>query len=135
MDVFVYGTLTDPETVAEVVDSYAFVGGAVLEGLHPVTGQYPSLAPGGETGGRLLRTDEVAELDAYEGLDDGIYVRVVVPKVDADGEPRGEVAVYVGNHERLGVVEDVTWPGEGSLRERVAAYVDAEGVRVRERRT
>jgi gamma-glutamylcyclotransferase (GGCT)/AIG2-like uncharacterized protein YtfP len=134
MDVFVYGTLTDPETVGEVVDSYAFVGAAVLEGLHPVTGQYPSLAPGGETGGRLLRTEAVAELDAYEGVDDGLYVRVSVPKVGPEGDRVGDVAVYVGNHDRLGVVEDVSWPGEGSLRERVAAYVEAEGVRVRERR-
>jgi hypothetical protein len=57
-----------------------------------------------------------------------------VPKVDADGEPSGEVAVYVGDHERLGVVERVSWPGEGSLRERVTAYVESEAVRVRERR-
>jgi len=134
MDVFVYGTLTDPETVAEVVDSYAFVGGAVLEGLHPVQGQYPSLAPGGETGGRLLRTEETDALDTYEGVDDGLYVRVSVPRADADGEQQGAVAVYVGDHDRLGVGEDVSWPGEGSLRERVAAYIEAEGVRVRERR-
>lgn len=134
MDVFVYGTLTDPETVAAVVDSYAFVGAAVLEGLHPVQGQYPSLAPGGETGGRLLRTEAVAELDDYEGVDDGLYVRVAVPKVDADGEEAGEAAVYVGDHERLGVAEDVSWPGEGPLRERVERYIREEDVQVREHR-
>ena len=134
MDVFVYGSLTDPETVAEVVDSYAFVGAAVLEGLHPVRGQYPSLAPGGETGGRLLRTEAMAELDAYEGTDDGLYVRVSVPKVDTDGEVVGEVGVYVGNHDRLGVVEDVAWAGDGPLRERVERYVCEERVTVCERR-
>lgn len=135
MDVFVYGTLTDPETVGDVVDSYAFVGAAVLEGLHPVTGQYPSLAPGDETGGRLLRTDELDELDAYEAVEDGLYVRLTVPRFDPAGEPQGEVAVYVGDHERLGVDEDVSWRGEGSLAERVARYVREEGVIVRERRS
>jgi len=55
MDVFVYGTLTEPERVAEVLDSYVYVGPATLFGLHLVEGRYPTLAPGGETGGRLLR--------------------------------------------------------------------------------
>lgn len=153
MDVFVYGTLTDPGTVSDIVDSYAFVGSAVLEGLHPVTGQYPSLAPGDETGGRLLRTADLDALDAYEGVDEnqrcssanqksgisddvdgGLYVRATVPKVGPDGEQQGEVAVYVGDHERLGVVEDVSWPGEGSLEQRVERYIREEGVVVRERR-
>ena len=67
MDVFVYGTLTSPDRVAEVVDSYAFVGPAHLHGLHIVVGRYPTLAPGGRAAGRLLRTDELARLAA--GLD------------------------------------------------------------------
>jgi gamma-glutamylcyclotransferase (GGCT)/AIG2-like uncharacterized protein YtfP len=134
MDVFVYGTLTEPETVGEVVDSFAFLGPAVLSGLHPVSGQYPSLAPGGRTGGRLLRTDEVAALDAYERVDDGVYVRVSVPIVgDVDGEADG-AAVYVGDHDRLDVVDAVTWPGEGSLRERVERYIRENEVRVEPRR-
>jgi len=36
MDVFVYGTLTEPERVAEVLDSYVYVGPATLFGLHLV---------------------------------------------------------------------------------------------------
>jgi hypothetical protein len=32
MDVFVYGTLTEPDRVASVLDSFVFVGAAVLEG-------------------------------------------------------------------------------------------------------
>ena len=82
MTVFVYGTLTDPETVAEVLDSYVFVGAAVLHGLHAVDGRYPTLAPGGSVGGRLLRTDAVAALDEYEAVEDGLYTRVSVPVVD-----------------------------------------------------
>ena len=96
MDVFVYGTLTNPERVRTVVDSFVFVGPAVLEGLRIVDGEYPTLAPpdgasdpavdvaGPTVAGRLLRTDEVDALDAYERVDDGLYVRVSVP-VDDDG--------------------------------------------------
>lgn len=134
MDVFVYGTLTEPENVGGAVDSFAFLGPAVLSGLHPVKGQYPSLAPGGQTGGRLLRTDEIDALDAYEGVDEGLYVRVSVPVAGGEPEEADEAAVYVGNHERLGVVEEVTWPGEGSLRERVERYVRENDVRVEPRR-
>lgn len=146
MDVFVYGTLTDPERVASVVDSYAFLGSAVLSGLHPVQGEYPTLAPGGRTGGRLLRTDDVGALDAYEGVNDGLYVRVSVPveqaePSDADGVGADglddAVGVYVGDPERLGVADDVSWPdtvGEtattAGFAERVRAYVRQHDVRV-----
>ena len=79
MDVFVYGTLTEPARVADLLDSYVFVGAATLVGVHPVAGRYPTLAPGGETAGRLLRTDEIATLDEYEGVDTGMYHRIAVP--------------------------------------------------------
>jgi len=125
MDVFVYGTLTEPARVESVVDSYAYLGSAVLDGLHPVEGEYPTLAPGGRTGGRLLRTDDVAALDRYEGVASGLYVRVAVPYRSDDRE---EVFVYVGDPTRLGV--DATWPGEGSLVDRVERYVTSEGVTV-----
>jgi gamma-glutamylcyclotransferase (GGCT)/AIG2-like uncharacterized protein YtfP len=116
MDVFVYGTLTSPERVAEVVDSYAFVGPAHLHGLHIVEGRYPTLAPGGRAAGRLLRTDELDRLDAYEGVDGGLYVRVSLPRTDG-----GQVAVYVGDPDRLGAAVD--WPGHGSFPERLRAYL------------
>jgi hypothetical protein len=86
----------------------------------PVSGRYPTLAPGGETAGRLLRTDDVAALDDYEGVDEGLYVRVAVPRTDG-----GEAAVYVGDPDALDVSEPVTWPGAGSFADRVEAYVDA----------
>ncbi|MBP1988004.1 gamma-glutamylcyclotransferase family protein [Halolamina salifodinae] len=139
MDVFVYGTLTEPERVASVVDSYAFLGSAVLSGLHPVQGEYPTLAPGGETGGRLLRTDDVDALDAYEGVEEGLYVRVSVP---VDGAGAGddiddEVAVYVGDPVRLGVGDEVTWPvlddkppGGDEFGSRIRAYLQQNDVRV-----
>ncbi len=150
MRVFVYGTLTDPATAGEVLDSFVYTGPAVLEGLHAVAGRYPTLAPGGRVGGRVLRTREIETLDAYEGLDRGLYVRVGVPvsddpadtganDVDApdaddgaavdDAPDAARVAVYVGDPDVLDA--DATWPGEGSFRERVERYVADRDVRVR----
>jgi gamma-glutamylcyclotransferase (GGCT)/AIG2-like uncharacterized protein YtfP len=123
MDVFVYGTLTNPDRVASVVDSYVFVGPATLHGLHLVDGRYPTLAPGGEAGGRLLRTDELDRLDAYERVDDGLYVRVSVPRTDD-----GTVAVYVGDPDRLDA--DADWPGDGPFADRVRDYVSRRTVTV-----
>lgn len=124
MDLFVYGTLTDPRRVGELVESYVFVGPATLVGLHPVEGRYPTLAPEGRVGGRLLRTDEVDAIDAYEGVDRDLYTRVTVPA--SDGR---DVGVYVGDPDPLEV--SVEWPGEGPFRERVERYVREHDVRVR----
>jgi gamma-glutamylcyclotransferase (GGCT)/AIG2-like uncharacterized protein YtfP len=132
MDVFVYGTLTNPAQVAEVVDAYVFVGPAVLEGLHAVEGRYPTLAPGGQVAGRLLRTESISALDAYEGVESGLYVRVSVP-VETDGasDAPESVGVYVGDPAQLDVRESVRWPGEGPLRERVTRYLTDHAVSIR----
>jgi gamma-glutamylcyclotransferase (GGCT)/AIG2-like uncharacterized protein YtfP len=123
MDVFVYGTLTNPVRVAELVDSYAFVGPARLRGLHLVEGRYPTLAPGGEAAGRLLRTDDIGPIDAYEGVGDGLYVRVSVPRADG-----GEAAVYIGDPARLDA--QVDWPGEGPFEARVRDFLARSDVSV-----
>lgn len=128
MDVFVYGTLTEPERVAAVVDSYVFVGPATLDGLRLVEGRYPTLAPGGETAGRLLRTEEVGALDAYEDVEGGLYVRETVP-LDAPADYPETAAVYVGDPGRLDA--DATWPGSGPFGERVRSVLDERDVRVR----
>ncbi|GAB7009969.1 gamma-glutamylcyclotransferase family protein [Halorubrum trueperi] len=131
MDVFVYGTLTEPDRVAEVLDSFVFVGSATLTGFRLVEGRYPTLAPGGETAGRLLRTDSVDALDAYERVDDGLYRRVAVPLDAPDGHPP-EAAVYVGDPDPLDA--DATWPSAGSgsgFAEQVDRHLTKEGVRVR----
>lgn len=133
MHVFVYGTLTEPDRVASLVDSFAFVGPAVLEGLHAVEGRYPTLVPGGRVGGRLLRTEEIGRLDKYEGVDRGLYVRVTVPvdpEVGRTGRaPTERAAVYVGDPDQLDA--DAAWPGTGSLRERIEEYIETEDVRLR----
>ncbi|MFC7324955.1 gamma-glutamylcyclotransferase [Halorubrum rutilum] len=158
MDVFAYGTLTEPDRVAAVLDSYVYVGPATLTGLRPVEGRYPTLVPGGETAGRLLRTDETAALDEYEGVEDGLYHRVSVPLDAPDGHP-DRAAVYVGDPERLDA--DASWPDatrsdaaqsdaarsdamrsdagsaddpadlDRGFAERVAAYLERADVRVR----
>lgn len=134
MDFFVYGTLTNPEQVAQTVDSYSFLGSAVLDGLHPVSGRYPTLAPGGSVGGRILRTDDVAALDRYEGVDRDLYVRVAVPWApDATLDTEGldeTVEVYVGDPDELDTDEPVSWPSSGSLTQRVERYLDRESVAV-----
>ena len=128
MDVFVYGTLTEPDAVAEVADSFVFVGPATLTGLRLVEGRYPTLAPGGETAGRLLRTEEIDALDAYEDVDGGLYVRETVP-LDAPADYPEAAAVYVGDPDRLDA--DATWPGSGPFPNRVRSVLDARDVRVR----
>jgi len=124
MDVFVYGTLTAPETADRVLDRYAFRGDAVLEGLHHVDGDYPTLVPGGSCAGRLLRTPSVAALDRYEGVDRGLYVRQTIPVDGGD-----TVECYIGHPDRLGVADE--WPGVGAFDDRVAAYLRDHDVRVR----
>jgi gamma-glutamylcyclotransferase (GGCT)/AIG2-like uncharacterized protein YtfP len=125
--VFVYGTLTDAERADALLDTWRFDGSAVLVGCHRVVGQYPTLVPGGETDGTLLVTPEIDALDAYEGVDDGLYVRVGVPVADD-----GEAWVYVGDPGPLDA--PARWPGEGPFRERVRRYVGAETVCIRRSR-
>lgn len=128
-DVFVYGTLTDPERAAAVLEEFAFVGHAVLHGFHRVDGRYPTLAPGGTVEGRLLRTAELERLDRYEGVDEGLYVRVPVPRRGPAGtSSSAPVALYVGDPDRLGAPAE--WPGEGSFAERVRATIDSADVHV-----
>ncbi|ADQ68276.1 aig2-like family protein [Halogeometricum borinquense DSM 11551] len=115
---FVYGTLTDAERVDSLLDDWSYGPTVELDGLHRVEGRYPTLAPGGSVHGRILRTDDVATLDEYEGVASGLYIRVEVPRDDG-----GEAFVYVGDAARLDA--DAEWPGSGPLRTRVTQYLDA----------
>ncbi len=124
MLVFVYGTLTNPDQVASVVETFEFADDAVLSGLHRVDGRYPTLAPGGQTEGRLLDVPDVEPLDSYEGVERGLYARVAVP---AESET---VQLYVGNPNLLGV-EDVSWPGDGTFEQRVERFVSEQNVTIR----
>lgn len=123
MDVFVYGTLLDPHQALAVVPDVTFGPEATLFGLHAVEGRYPTLAPGGSVAGQLLSTEQIDALDAYEGVDEGLYIRVAVPRADG-----GTVAAYVGDPDELDSEASIEWPGDGPLAERVARYIDSEGV-------
>lgn len=122
--IFVYGTLTDAAAVDALLDEWRYDGEAVLDGLGRVDGRYPTLAPDGSTAGRLLVTPELERLDAYEGVDRGLYVRAAVPMVDGD-----RAWVYVGHPDRLDA--PAAWPGDGPFADRVRAYVGDESVQVR----
>lgn len=126
MHVFVYGTLRDPGQVEAVLGHAEFGADARLIGLHRVPGRYPTLAPGGETSGRLLRVGDgdLDALDAYEGVDRDLYVHVTVPMSDE----AGACWIYVGDPGALNA--DVEWPGEGRFAARVRRYVERHPVRV-----
>lgn len=125
MDVFVYGTLADPACVRQVLDRFEYVGRAVLDGVHRAEGRYPTLAPGGRVRGRILRISgaKIDGLDAYEGVDRGLYIRVSIPHSDR------AVEVYIGDPDRLDAPAE--WPGNGSVRERVDRYLSTHDVRLR----
>lgn len=120
---FVYGTLTERATAAQVLSAFSFRGAATLSGLHRVDGEYPTLVPGGDVEGRLLQTPELERLDSYEGVDQGLYVRVSVPCVGSGTET---VETYVGHPARLGVADN--WPGDGSFDQRVRTYLAGNDV-------
>lgn len=122
VQVFVYGTLTDPDRAREVVSDARFVRDATLYGLHRVEGAYPTLAPGGTTEGRILETSSVDALDAYEGTDRGLYVRATVPATDG-----GSVELYVGDPAKLNA--DADW-SDGAFPACVPAYIAEEAVHV-----
>lgn len=131
MLVFVYGTLTAPDTAREVLEREpTYPADAVLEGLRRVDGAYPTLVPGGECEGRLLRVagPDRHRLDAYEGVDRGLYVRVSVP-FDGPAGRSGTVETYVGDPDRLDAPG--SWPGDGPFEERLRTYLAVESVVVR----
>ena len=121
MDVFVYGTLTDPVTAGRILDRYEFRGGAELDGLHRLDGEYPTLVPGGTYEGRILSTSERGTLDRYEGVERGLYVRRSLPLDGGDS-----VDCYIGDPGALGVPDE--WPGSGSFPDRVERYLEANEV-------
>ncbi len=155
--VFVYGTLTDEAHVANLLDTYRFLGSAVCLGLQRIDGRYPTLVPGDRVAGRLLETPETDRLDAYEGVDRGLYVRVSVP-VDGDGDTVDGVddgidhiateldgidtaSVYIGEPSRLGIdlaavsTVDQTgsnqlWPPGDSFADRAETYRRSADVRI-----
>lgn len=127
MDVFVYGTLTDPGCAQQILadDRFEYAGSAVLDGLHRIDGRYPTLVPGGRVRGRILRIgmDAIDALDAYEGVDRGLYLRTSVP-ID-----ERTIEVYIGDPDRLDVSEE--WPGNGPFTTRVDRYLSTHDIHLK----
>jgi len=80
-DAFVCGTLRNPNRAHEVLGHAEFGPDARLVGLGRASGRYPTLAPGGETAERVPRLGDggLPRLDAYEGVDRVLYIRVGSP--------------------------------------------------------
>jgi len=136
---FVYGTLTDDEQVAGLLDSYRVVGDAVCVGLRRIDGRYPTLVPGGEVAGRLLSTPELDRLDRYEGVDRGLYCRVRVPLESASSDVSDSdhsvfdietAAVYVAEPSKVGVGPEVGWPEAEGFSQSVTTYLGTNSVRI-----
>ncbi|WP_440763841.1 gamma-glutamylcyclotransferase family protein [Natronorubrum sp. DTA7] len=132
MQVFVYGTLTEPTRVESLLGdgpgTYERLGPATLEGFHRVDGAYPTLLSGGTVDGELLAVDDRAleRLDRYEGVDRGLYVRVTVPRADG-----GSAQLYVGDPDTLGVAADAVWADDRPFGDAVRAYIVREDTVVR----
>ena len=141
--VFVYGTLTDPNRVSELLTNYTFGPAAVCHGLRRVDGRYPTLVPGGQVAGRLLSTTEVDRLDGYEGVDRGLYCRVRVPRRSPHGSRTGDrshsdqsafaadtVDIYVGDPTALGISGTVGWPEAEGFGQSVNTHIETHSVQV-----
>ncbi len=123
MNVFVYGTLCDPGRTCRLLGHATYGPDAELLGLQRSIGRYPTLVPGDRTSGRILRLEagDMETLDAYEGVDHGLYVRIQLPS--KNGEP---VWTYIGNPVRIGV--DASWPGDGPFDAAVRRYIERNDV-------
>ena len=128
MNVFVYGTLTNPERAQQVLDRYEYVGHATLVGLHRIEGRYPTLVPDGSTQGRILQTDSdgLDALDDYEGVNRGLYVRKSIPAPVLTDEQ--SIEVYIGDPDRLDARDG--WPGDEPFIERVEQYIITHNVHI-----
>ena len=86
---FAYGTLRDKGSSASLLRECVQVGPGQIGGvLYDIDGEYPALVMYGTSPvhGEVWRcpTDLLASLDAYEGVDDGLFRRV---GVEVDGTP------------------------------------------------
>ncbi len=107
MDLFVYGTLMDPERVRGLLGHPLDGEAATLAGYRRATLArlpYPFAVPqaGEAIDGVLLRrlsAEDVARLDRYEGVDDGLFVRREV-RVETAAGP-ATAWIYLGGESLL----------------------------------
>ena len=119
MLLFAYGTLTGVERLSAVVGAAVqcrVVGRGRVQGILYDVGEYPALRPselpGDVVPGVLLELDDAAlgDLDAYEGVGSGLYVRQRC-EVRMDDGRSAAAWVYVYNHSIAGLRRIAAWPG------------------------
>ena len=120
MHLFVYGTLKDSRRFAAVVGQHVHVrviGHGTVRGVLYDAGEYPALRPSASAAdvvrGVVLELDDAAlvRLDAYEGVDSGLYVRRRCEVRGDDGRVQ-EAWLYVYNRSVSGFRRIASWPAE-----------------------
>jgi gamma-glutamylcyclotransferase (GGCT)/AIG2-like uncharacterized protein YtfP len=118
MLIFAYGTLKDPQQIAAVVGRAVrccAVGSGTVPGLLYDVGEYPALRPSDRPGdivpGVLLELDDavLADLDAYEGVAEGLYARERCT-VHLDDGRTTEAWVYIYLRATSGLRRIAAWP-------------------------
>lgn len=115
---FAYGTLKDVGKLIAVVGAAVqcrVVGHGRVQGILYDVGDYPALRPSDSPGdvvrGVLLELDDTAldDLDVYEGVDSGLYVRQRC-EVYMDDARSAAAWVYVYNRPTGGLRRIAAWP-------------------------
>jgi gamma-glutamylcyclotransferase (GGCT)/AIG2-like uncharacterized protein YtfP len=120
MLLFAYGTLKDPRQVAAVVGrpvTYRVIGCGTVCGVLYNVGEYPALRPSDDRGdvvhGVLLEIDDsaLADLDAYEGIAEELYVRERCT-VQLDDGTTAAAWIYFYNRSTSHLRRITAWPPE-----------------------
>jgi gamma-glutamylcyclotransferase (GGCT)/AIG2-like uncharacterized protein YtfP len=119
VSLFAYGTLKDPRRLAAVVGSETrcrMLGAGRVRGVLYDAGDYPALRPSRSAAdsvhGMLLELEGdalLARLDAYEGVDSGLYVRRRCV-VHLDDGRRVSAWTYVYNRSIAALPRIAAWP-------------------------
>lgn len=111
--VFTYGTLQKYGVRQMVPGRHYTKAEAVLRGFSRETDIRLSMNPEGVVEGQILMTDSLRSIDNYEGVDSGVYHRVLVPTETGDeiwlyhfGNNREATDQYVKNGEATIEVTD-----------------------------
>ena len=80
--VFTYGTLQKYSVLQMVPGNHELITDATLRGFRRETDIRLSPNPEGVVEGKILATDSLSSIDNYEGVDSGVYHRVLVPVND-----------------------------------------------------